>query len=225
MKHIETEYVLLCLEDYFLQAPVDVDIFNAALKTMEETPDLGVIQFAIDIRTKYDQDVRINQYFAPVPKQKKDKFNGRIYCVLSLYRTRYLKKLLSSSESPWEFEIFGSLRSQYYREKVYRETEDHPRCFQYYIEPVYGYAISRGKWLPKNKELFAAHGLKINFDDLGIMTDEEYRLYVDRLTKKTQAPKPHHTLKQKLQMPFVQPAEFFRLIKHTIKKHGFPFLP
>lgn len=125
LKTIKTEYVLLCLEDYFIQSPMDETVFNSALKTMDEDKNVGVIQFAIDIPCRYDKEIIINNYFSPVPAIKTDRktHNGRIYCVLSLYRTKYLNKLLIPSESPWEFEVYGTLRSQYFKEKVYRERK------------------------------------------------------------------------------------------------------
>ena len=37
----------------------------------------------------------------------------------------------------------------------------------------YGYGITHGQWLPKNKELFEKFGIEVNFDNLGI----NYQLY------------------------------------------------
>ena len=225
LKTIQSEYVLLCLEDYFLQAPVDLDVFNAALQTMNENTNIGVIQFAIDIPTRYDNSIQINRYFSPVPKGQDVKFNGRIYCVLSLYRTKYLNKLLIASESPWEFEVYGSLRSEYYKEEVYRENDNHPRCFTYYIEPKYGYAISRGKWLPKNKELFEENGIEVDFSNLGMLDDSEYDLLVQMYHRHDKnVPKQHHTLIQKLLLPFTDPRLFFTICR-TLLKRRFPFFP
>lgn len=227
LNQIDTEFVLLCLEDYFLQRPVDTKIFQAALRTMREDPLAGVIQFAIDIETKFDRSVTVNEYFSPVPKYEKTMSNGRIFCVLSLYRTKYLKKLLLPSETPWDFEYFGSIRSQWYREKVYRENDNHERCFFYYIEPKYGYAISRGKWLPKNQELFEENGIEVDFSRLGIMDEEVYQ----KLITYQKIPKVRHTLPQKIVMPFIHPTEFWKIMgtiahRYYIKiKLQFPFLP
>ncbi|MCR5690193.1 MAG: hypothetical protein K6G71_08085 [Clostridiales bacterium] len=232
LKTVNTEYVLLCLEDYFLQAPVNTEVFDAALKAMNENEKIGVVQFAIDIPTKYDGNIEINHYFSPVPKYQKDRNNGRIFCVLSLYRTKYLKKLLQAKESPWEFEIFGSLRSQYYREIILRENDNHPRCFSYYIEPKYGYAISRGKWLPKNRELFEENGIEVDFTNLGIVEATEYeKLLRDYYGKGQKATKYHHTFIQKLFLPFTDPSLFFAICRNLTKKSSFivklrfPFLP
>ena len=176
LKTIKSKYVLLCLEDYFIQSPVDEEIFNAAVDTMESDDSIGVIQFAIDLSCRYDESVIINKYFSPVPAIKTDinTHNGRIYCVLSLYRTDYLKKLLVPTESPWEFEIYGTLRSQNFKEKVYRERNNHKRCFNYFIQPKYGYGILRGKWLPKNIELFKKFDVDVDFSNLGILSTEEW---------------------------------------------------
>ena len=220
LKTIDTEFVLLCLEDYFLQSPVNTEIFDAALRTMQEDSQTGVIQFAIDIDTKYDSHTEINTYFSPVPKYKRDFNNGRVFCVLSLYRVAYLKKLLLSCESPWEFERYGSLRSQFFREKVYRENDNHPRCFVYYIEPIYGYAISRSKWLPNNKQLFADNGITVDFSALGEMSPEEYETHLQRyyhgLPKNTKT--EHHTLQEKIMLPLFHPMEFLKILSNIKKK-------
>lgn len=229
IKNIKTEYILLCLEDYFIQSPVDEKVFNAALKTMEEDKNIGVIQFAIDIPCRYDKEIIINKYFSPVSALKTDRktHNGRIYCVLSLYRTKYLSKLLVSSESPWEFETYGTLRSQFFKEKVYREREDHNRCFNYLIEPRYGYGISRGKWLPKNKDLFKKLNIDVDFHKLGVLSVDEWQQWVNIYEGKTKIKRKHRTKLQLFKLMFIKPKEFFRILFDVLKyklKNKFPFL-
>ena len=238
LKSIETEYVLLCLEDYFFQSDVDTEVLDAAVKQMEEDKNVGVIQFAIDIHTRYDESRVVGSYFSPVPKYERSRQNGRIYCVLSLYRREYLKKLLWGRESPWEFEIYGSLRSRFYGETVLREREDHPRCFDYYIDPKTGYGISRGKWLPKNRELFERYGIEVDFSALGTLEGEEYERFVDKYYGRRRADgekKESHTTLEKLTLPFRSPREFAGIVARIIKKRSaalkmkvkllFPFLP
>ena len=235
LKTIKSKYVLLCLEDYFIQSSVDEEIFNAAVDTMESDEDVGVIQFAIDIPCRYDNSVIVNKYFSPVPILKTDRktHNGRIYCVLSLYRTDYLKKILVPTESPWEFEIYGTLRSQYFREKVYREREDHKRCFNYLIQPRYGYGILRGKWLPKNAELFEKFNLDVDFSNLGILTEEEWLQWAETyegICKGQTTPGVPRSTRQKIMLLFENPKEFFILVRIVFKnvkmaiKHRFPFI-
>lgn len=235
LKTIKSKYVLLCLEDYFIQSSVDEEIFNAAVDTMESDEDVGVIQFAIDIPCRYDKTVVVNKYFSPVPILKTDRktHNGRIYCVLSLYRTDYLKKLLVPTESPWEFEIYGTLRSQYFKEKVYREREDHSRCFNYLIQPCYGYGILRGKWLPKNAELFEKFNLDVDYSNLGIFSMDEWLQRVEIYegqNKEQTSEGEHHSKLQKIALILKKPNGFFilfrkasRIIKMTLK-YRFPFI-
>ena len=235
LKTIKSKYVLLCLEDYFIQSSVDEEIFCAAVDTMESDKNIGVIQFAIDISCRYDKSVIVNKYFSPVPILKTDRqtHNGRIYCVLSLYRTDYLKKLLVPTESPWEFEVYGTLRSQYFKEKVYRERDDHKRCFNYLIEPKYGYGISRGKWLPKNVELFQKFNVDVDFSNIGILSVDEWLQWVETYEgkSKTQSSKrEHRSKKQIIALLFTNPKEFFAIIRRVFKKikmilkYRFPFI-
>lgn len=232
LKTIKSKYVLLCLEDYFIQSSVDEEIFFAAVDTMENDKNIGVIQFAIDIPCRYDKSVIVNKYFSPVPILKADRHthNGRIYCVLSLYRTDYLKKLLVPTESPWEFEIYGTLRSQYFKEKVYREREDHKRCFNYLIEPKYGYGISRGKWLPKNVELFQKFNIDVDFSNIGILSADEWLQWVKKYEGQSEtqsSEKEHSSKKQIFALLFTNPKEFFVIIRSVFKmilKYRFPFI-
>lgn len=220
LKTINTEYVLLCLEDYFIQSPLDTTVFNAALNTMDEDKSVGVIQFAIDISCRYDKETIINNFFSPVPAIKTDRktHNGRIYCVLSLYRTKYLRKLLVPTESPWEFEVYGTLRSRFFKDKVYREREDHNRCFYYLIEPKFGYGISRGKWLPKNKELFERVKIDVDYTNLGILSREEWKQWIGQYYGKTKNKREHRTFKQLIILLIKEPNEFLKVLKNVIHK-------
>ena len=235
LKTIKSKYVLLCLEDYFIRSSVNEEIFNAAVDTMESDENIGVIQFSIDISARYDESVVVNKYFSPVPtlKTNRKSHNGRIYCVISLYRTDYLKKLLVPTESPWEFEVYGTLRSQYFKEKVYRERNEHERCFNYLIQPRYGYGIFRGKWLPKNAELFQKYNIDVDFSNIGILSTDEWYQCVEIYEgkSKTQSNKrEHRSKKQILSLLFTNPKEFFIIVRNVLQKkkmilkYRFPFI-
>ncbi|MBR4859650.1 MAG: hypothetical protein IKU08_10765 [Clostridia bacterium] len=235
LKTIKSKYVLLCLEDYFIRSSVNEEIFNAAFDTMESDENIGVIQFAIDISARYDESVVVNKYFSPVPVLKTDRktHNGRIYCVISLYRTDYLKKLLVPTESPWEFEIFGTLRSQYFKEKVYRERVDHKRCFDYLIQPKYGYGIFRGKWLPKNADLFKEYNIDVDFSNIGILSMDEWHRCVEIYEGKSKTQpikREHRSKKQIISLLFTNPKEFFAIFRNVLQKkkmmlkYKFPFI-
>lgn len=64
------------------------------------------------------------------------------------------------------------------------ERENHNRYFYFLIEPKYGYGISRGKWLPKNKDLFSNLNIEVNFSNLGILSEDDWQQWKINMKEK-----------------------------------------
>ena len=86
--------------------------------------------------------------------------------------------------------------------------------FDYGVDIKYGYGITRGKWLPKNAELFAQHGIDVDFDILGI----DYDLYNRANGIKSKSDKPAAAKKKGLREKLYLIKRFVKnLKKKTVK--------
>ncbi len=175
LKQIDTEYVLYFLEDFFLLQRVNNDAFMEALDYIKSNHDIGYIglKYSPEHIFKEGSEVDLSQHFL----NKDDIVTiNRVNSMTALWRKDWLLTLLRSHETPWEFEIYGSVRSRRTNMKVLKINNINDVCapiFDYGVDVKYGYGITRGKWLPKNVELFKQHGIEVDFDLLGI----DYDLY------------------------------------------------
>lgn len=174
LQQIDTEFVLCFLEDFFLQSPVDHTMFLEALDRIASDGQIGYIGLNYVPERKFKGGI-------VVPK---DRFfsrdlletNIRLAFMSALWRREWLLDLLRPHETPWEFERYGSVRSVrtiYSVLHINNHCDICPPVFDYTDRIDSGLGITRGQWLPKNKELFQKYGIEVNFDRLGI----NYALY------------------------------------------------
>ena len=160
LKRIDTEYVLFFLEDFWLDAPVDVEHFEKCRQWMRDNADVATISFQ---RTRGNniKDGRFDRF-----EKRPQKGPYRMNCQAALWRKDKLYAFVRSHESPWEWEEYGSKRSSRNKESLYTLIENAPKVFSYNLSM--GGVLHRGRWckevvLPL-KELY---GLNIDFTKRG----------------------------------------------------------
>lgn len=174
LSNTDTEIVLFFLEDFFLQSKVNQEMFEEAYYLIKNNKDIGYIGL------KYSPE-RIFADSSYVPEERffsRDTLatSYRITAMPVLWRKDWLIELLNESEDAWEFERNASIRSKNYPYEVLEINNINGICppvFVFEDKIKYGYGITHGQWLPKNKELFEKYGIEVNFDNLGI----NYKLY------------------------------------------------
>ncbi len=164
MDSIDTKYVFLLAEDFFLKDKVDNKAFLNCLNVMERY-DLGAVWAS----------------GAPVfSKPLKAKGKWRIIPSDSIYRVclqpvifnaGYLRRFAGLHFSPWQFERKASLMSRYMNEKVLAVTE-----------PIYPcvHAWSHGMWSKEAVDLMKREGIEESFYS-GKKVYPWYLVWKDRL--------------------------------------------
>lgn len=110
LNNIQTKYVLLFLDDYWIKELVDDARLNEILKVMREQ-DVAYVQLFADANEQ--------KLAKPVPtidgvvyKTKFQKYRASLQ--LAIWETKALKQILRSGESAWDFELAASIRSSGY---------------------------------------------------------------------------------------------------------------
>lgn len=175
LRQIDTEYILYFLEDFFLQKRVSNETLLEAVDYIKNNEDVGYIGLKYNPKHNFKDETAVD-----LSKHFLNKDNiitmNRVNSMTALWRKDWLMSVLRDHETPWEFELYGSVRSRRYKQKVLVINNVNGVCppvFAYEVDPKHGYAINGGKWLPKNKELFEKYGIEADFDILGI----DYDLY------------------------------------------------
>lgn len=110
LEHIKTKYILLFLDDYWLDAKVDQNRLLELILVMNKE-DAAYLQLFVDpLEAHLSKHVAKNKNV--VYKDKFQKYRASLQ--LAIWETKALKQILRSKESAWDFELAASIRSSGY---------------------------------------------------------------------------------------------------------------
>ena len=168
LKKIDSEYVILLLDDFFLKSEVQQDKINQHIQWMNENKNIAVFSYertkGNNIQSKKYQDFELR------PRNGEYRFN----CQAAIWRRERLIKFIRNHESPWDWELLGSIRSRRYSDEFYSLIEGKTKIFDYDC----GGVLHRGKWMLKYiTPLIEKYKFNINLEKLGTLnyTIEEMR--------------------------------------------------
>jgi len=158
LRILDTDYVLLWLDDLYLIGQVDNDRV------------MTLINRAINENWDY---IRLNP--TPGPPVKSGEIGrlpeGDIYrasTVLAVWKRTTLRDLLDPAENPWQFECHGSIRSDRY-------PNFYASCLQ--LAPSLNCVI-KGRWDPRAISTLLAAGIKPNLDQRAVLDARQLRLRI-----------------------------------------------
>lgn len=203
---IKENYVIVMCEDSFFFDKVRQDLLLDCEEMVKKDPSIGCISFDQHIPDPFSLGKHGQQFRQ---RSLKEAYLATAYC--TLWKKTYLKKILRQSESPWEFELFGTIRARHYKEKQMVVNQGMPLVFPFEVKGNSGCGVSGGKWTKGNIALFAKHGLQCDFEKRGFINWDEVYEEWNRPQKKL-------TLFQKLAMPFTDPRKFRQKVRPKILK-------
>lgn len=155
LRQLKEGYVLLFLDDLLLHRPVDTEKVSKILGWALES-DVNYVRMN-PMRNKPDES--LNESIGILSK-------GAIYrtsTVVSVWKKNVLLDLLKDGESAWDFEVYGSTRSDKY-DRFYASWKD---CF-----PITN-AVIKGKWRKGTLKRLKSLGIEIDLNSRKIMTLSE----------------------------------------------------
>ena len=160
LKLIDSKYVLFILDDFFLEDYVEDKKVSKCIEWMEKDNNIAVFSFMPTPGQNIDNDKY--EGFELRPKDGEYRFN----CQAAIWRRERLIEFVRSHESPWDWELLGSIRSQRYNDEFYSLKETAPKVFNYDLE--HGGAVHRGKWVKEVVlPICEKNDIKIDFSKRG----------------------------------------------------------
>ncbi len=161
LAQIDTEFVLLFLDDFYLKGRVDNSRFLECVEFMSNNSDVCAITFlpepgATDV--KGPGGLVLRRKLSPY----------LVTAHATLYRRDFLMGILRAGESAWDFEVNGTVRSWFGSQRFYCALRGvSPEIIPY----DYGALVVRGQWyLPVKKYFEEQEG--IIFSDVLQNTEE-----------------------------------------------------
>lgn len=174
LERTSEEYVMILVEDFFLRETVQTELIEQLLDRMDQDKTIGQIQL-FGVRTNCDNE-RQNIISETMTIEQIGDNKAKVCFVPTIWRKSVLVRWLRPWETIWAFESCGAARAKRwkYPEKVYRIYA--PAVFNYLWEKGC-YCVVNGKWMihPLLTDLFAQHDIKIDYNQRGTITMEEWK--------------------------------------------------
>lgn len=161
LKRIDTEYVLMYLDDFFLTRPVNQNMLDQCIEWLDKNDDVAVFCFM----PAYGENIKDGR-FEGFEKRPQDG-DYRLNCQAALWRKEELIEYTKPNYNPWEWEIFGSIRTRKSKKSYYSIIKGVELPFEYQLSE--GTGIYRGRWVDKVViPIFKKHDINIDFSIRGI---------------------------------------------------------
>ncbi|MBT5049659.1 MAG: hypothetical protein HOM58_14260 [Rhodospirillaceae bacterium] len=163
---VQNEIVLYMHEDFFLQAPVDIDTIQKCHEVIRSDRTIAAIRLH-ELGGSGPWTPSEHPFLWEVAK----KSPYRVSLQAGFWRTERLGSFVRPHENPWQFEIWGSKRLRWRRDRVLCMNRDQ---FVPETHPVLPYpcddTVKKGKW---NRDivcdLFASNGIEVDFAKRGFL--------------------------------------------------------
>lgn len=144
LKLVETEFVILFLDDFYLESKVNNSEFLKCLTYMKKHKNVKEIAFTKEPGIKRKKISELGDF-----SFRRHLSLYKITAHIAIYRTSFLKNILKRNENAWEFEVNGTFRSFFKKGSFICKTNDH-FTFPYH----YGLLVRQGKYDRGLKEYF-----------------------------------------------------------------------
>jgi len=181
LESIEDNIVLYMQEDYFIKSNVKNKIIEEFVSMMNEKN--------IDCIHLTDQ----NTSGPFLPSTHTDlwlinkKAPYRVSCQAALWKRSVLLQYIRAYENPWQFEKYGTKRSQILDHKFYAVNRDKYILNKNEIIPYVFTGIIRGRWFEEVIELFEKNLITINFEKRGFVSNAIPKSLSFRVKRKIKA--------------------------------------
>lgn len=154
LQELDSKYVLLLLDDYFIHERVDNNRIKECLKTIKETNAI-VYNFEMKYRTcvglNNEYDIQLNNQVYLNSTQP------------SIWNREWLIERLQEDKNPWEFEL-TNINSPYLHLINNTNKKIIDTGYDLSHKP---WGIVQGKWSRETKELFDKEGVDIDYEKRG----------------------------------------------------------
>ena len=170
LQHIEQELVLILLDDFILEKPINFDILNRYIMYMKKDNLNNIILTPVENELNCNDSIYKELYH----RNRYGRYKTSLQC--GLWNKQILLDLINENESAWEFEIFGNIRSFLLVNKFYAIKSIAEKPLEYND----GFLMIQGKVNLDEKERLEKL-LGINIKGCSVQGFREYQIRRDNI--------------------------------------------
>ncbi len=165
LQEINTEYVLVLIDDFFLQKQVDMEEIEKCRQWMDKNKNIAYFSFA-PIKDKYNEKSMEFLGYEKRPTVGRYKINFQA----ALWRTSNFLKSWKAHENPWTYERYGTVRSFFDESEYYCIHGGGVTPIDYGAKYGEAWNIVAGLWVKDSVDgLFKKHGIVVDYERRGIL--------------------------------------------------------
>ena len=176
LEFIDTEYVVSLHEDYFMNDYVNIDKLTEYLYYLDNhrnVASLSLVHFSKQMDEKRTQST-LNDY------EKRSPFSLYQLQTSGLWRKDVFYNYVRKTESPWQMESYGNLRTWVGQRYDYLVLKKNSKSAFSFVWENYGSAIWHGKWfMSLIDNLFKNNNIIVDYSALGIVDERSVNLNND----------------------------------------------
>lgn len=137
IKQVDTKYIMIILDDFIVEKKIQVEDIHMYLNMMKENKNIARITLS-DLK----DNNAIQSSFVNLKKQN-SKANYLLNLQVSIWDKDIFNSLLNDKETPWQVELYGSIRARKYAHLDFLYIYDN------HIMPIVynkGWLVVRGRW-------------------------------------------------------------------------------
>ena len=153
VKEIDSEYILLMVDDIFIQNKVDNDLINSLTEYLHDN------YASVNIESSFDKnDIPINDLLCL--RNPTGKF--KLSCMCQLWQKKALLDLFNCEYDPWKMEKIDNTKDYLFLISKDKYLIDFGRT-----KDNWKFGVIRGKWSKECKEFFDKEGINILYTKRG----------------------------------------------------------
>lgn len=177
LQQVQTEYVLLMLDDFFLRAPVRTDRLEEIVSWMDQ--DRDIVYFNCDV-TQAVVDCEVGRYpgYRRLPPGNRYTLNLQA----AVWRTAKMRAYWNHAVSPWDWEErCNALTAAHPRDKFYCALRENDRFMDYGYREGQWMGVCHGQWVRDDVvPLFEKEGIQVDFFRRGFLDPAQRSDSLDR---------------------------------------------
>lgn len=176
LSQINTKYIIFSLEDFFLLGHVKSGQLEKCYEWMEADSEIAVCRLAVSNDKRLARTELYDNFYIASKE-----IGFRLDTQFALWNREVLISFLDLSESPWEFEGYGTERiKETNKIFLWNYADDDYNIdnmiMPYLNKPEYGYNIHWSRWFWNNKKWFEKNGIvNVNYRKLGTLSQKSVK--------------------------------------------------